>query len=168
VKKAVLSFCIGIIAASAHAANFASDEQALRRLDREMAIATYMADANWFRIHLSDDYVRITSSGELQTKTDLIKSMKKRGTYIAPYEASDVRIRAHGSTAIVTGRIVQRYEEAGQQVVAELRYNDVWIKTDEGWLNISSQVSPIAIKRERLNKTPVYDRLSTRLRFHGA
>jgi ketosteroid isomerase-like protein len=150
VKKAILSLCIAVIASAAAGANFASDEQALRRLDRQMAIATYMADANWFRIHLSDDYVRITSTGELQTKAALVESIKKRGTYIEPYEASDVRIRAHGSTAIVTGRIVQRYKEAGDQVIAELRYNDVWIKTDEGWLNISSQVSPIAIKRERV------------------
>jgi hypothetical protein len=149
VKKVILSFCVAAIALSAAAANFASDEQALRRLDREMAIATYMANANWFRIHLSDDYVRITSTGALQTKAELVDSMKKRGTYIEPYEASDVRIRAHGSTAIVTGRIIQRYKESGDQIIAELRYNDVWIKTDEGWLNISSQVSPIAIKRER-------------------
>jgi ketosteroid isomerase-like protein len=150
VKKAIFSFCIVVIASSVTAANFASDEQKLRTLDREMAIATYMADANWFRIHLSDDYVRITSSGELQTKAELVESMKKRGTYIEPYETSDVRIHAHGSTAIVTGRIVQRYKEAGERVVAELRYNDVWIKTDEGWFNISSQLSPIAIKRERV------------------
>jgi hypothetical protein len=149
VKKVILSFCIAAVASSLAAANFASDEQALRRLDRQMAIATYMADANWFRIHLSDDYVRITSTGELETKAELVEAIKKRGTYMEPYEASDVRIRAHGSTAIVTGRIVQRYKEAGEQVIAELRYNDVWIKTDEGWLNISSQVSPIAIKRER-------------------
>ena len=149
-KKVILSFCIAVVASSLAAANFASDEQALRRLDRQMTIATYMADANWFRIHLSDDYVRITSTGELETKAELVESIKRRGTYLEPYEATDVRIRAHGSTAIVTGRIVQRYKEAGDQVIAELRYNDVWIKTDEGWLNISSQVSPIAIKRERL------------------
>ena len=149
-KRALITAALGFLAFSAVAANFASDEQALRRLDREMAIATYKADADWFRIHLSDDYVRITSTGELQTKAELIASMKKRGTYIEPYETSDVKIHAHGSTAIVTGHIVQRYRETGERVVADLRYNDVWIKTDEGWFNISSQVSPIAIKRERL------------------
>jgi ketosteroid isomerase-like protein len=148
-RRALLAAAVGLLAFSSFAANFASDEQAIRRLDRELAIATYMADADWFRIHLSDDYVRITSTGELQTKAELIESMKKRGTYIEPYETSDIRIHAHGSTAIVTGRIVQRYREAGERVVAELRYNDVWIKSDEGWFNISSQVSPIAIKRER-------------------
>ena len=149
-NKAILSFCIAVIASSASAASFASDEQAIRKLDREMAVATYMADAEWFRLHLSDDYVRITSSGELQTKAELIESMKKRGTYIEPYETGDVRIHAYGSTVIVTGRIVQRHKEAGERVVAELRYSDVWIKTEEGWFNISGQVSPIAIKRERL------------------
>jgi ketosteroid isomerase-like protein len=147
-RRALLAAAVSFLALSAFAANFASDEQALRRLDREMAIATYMADADWFRIHLSDDYVRITSTGELQSKAELIESMKKRG--IEPYETSDVRIHAHGSTVIVTGHIVQRYREAGERVVAELRYSDVWIKTDEGWFNISGQVSPIAIKRERL------------------
>ncbi|HEX3069060.1 MAG TPA: nuclear transport factor 2 family protein [Thermoanaerobaculia bacterium] len=151
-KKAILSLCLAVIAIAlpVAAANFASDEQALRKLDREMAIATYMADADWFRVHLSDDYVRITSTGELQTKAELVESMKKRGPYIEPYEASDAHIRAHGSTAIITGRIVQRYKEANERVIAELRYNDVWIKTDEGWLNISGQVSPISIKRERV------------------
>jgi ketosteroid isomerase-like protein len=148
-RHALLAAAVAFLAFSVSAANFASDEQTIRKLDREMAIATYMADADWFRIHLSDDYVRITSSGELQTKAELIESMKKRGAYIEPYETSDVRIHAHGSTAIVTGHIVQRYREAGERVVAELRYSDVWIKTDEGWFNISSQVSPIAIKRER-------------------
>jgi ketosteroid isomerase-like protein len=148
-RRALLAAALGLLAFSSSAANFASDEQAIRRLDREMAIATYMADAEWFRIHLSDDYVRITSSGELQTKTELIEWMKKRGTYLEPYETSDVRIHAHGSTAIVTGHIVQRYKVAGARFIAELRYSDVWIKTNEGWFNISSQVSPIAIKRER-------------------
>lgn len=148
-RRVLLAAAVGFLALSAFAANFASDEQALRRLDREMAIATYMADADWFRIHLSDDYVRIASTGQMQTKAELIESMKKLGTYIEPYETSDVRIHAHGSTAIVTGHIVQRYREAGERVVAELRYSDVWIRSDEGWFNISSQVSPIAIKRER-------------------
>ncbi|HXH91753.1 MAG TPA: nuclear transport factor 2 family protein [Thermoanaerobaculia bacterium] len=149
-KRALITAALGFLAFSAVAANFASDEQALRRLDREMAVATYMADAEWFRTHLSDDYVRITSTGELQTKVELIALMKKQGTYIEPYETSDVQIHAHGSTAILTGRIVQRYGEAGERVVAELRYSDVWIKTEEGWFNISGQVSPVAIKRERL------------------
>jgi ketosteroid isomerase-like protein len=148
-RRALLAAAVGLLAFSSFAANFASDEQAIRKLDREMAVATYMADTEWFRTHLSDDYVRITSSGELQTKAELIDSMKKRGTYIEPYETSDVRIHAHGSTAIVTGHVVQRYSDSGERVVAELRYSDVWIKTAEGWFNISSQVSPIAIKRER-------------------
>jgi ketosteroid isomerase-like protein len=149
-RRTLLAATLGFLALSASAASFASDEQAIRKLDREMAIATYTADAEWFRIHLSDDYVRITSSGELQTKAELIESMKKRGTYIEPYETGDVRIHAYGSTVIVTGRIVQRYRESGERVVAELRYSDVWIKTEEGWFNISGQVSPITIKRERL------------------
>jgi hypothetical protein len=149
VKKTILSLLIVLFASSAFAASFASDEQALRKLDREQAIATYMTDAEWFRLHLSDDYVRITSSGALQTKQELIESMKHSKVEWEPYETSDVRIQAHGSTAIVSGRIVQKYTDGHERTVAELRYSDVWIRSSEGWFNVSSTISPIAIKHER-------------------
>ena len=149
-KKALLSLCIAVIASSAVAANFASDEQTLRNLNREMALATYMADVNWFRLHLSEDYVQITSTGLLLTKAELIDQLAKDGAKMEPYEASDVRIRAHGSTAIVTGRIVQKSTAGGDRVTADLRYSNVWIRTNEGWINVSGQSSPISIKRERL------------------
>jgi ketosteroid isomerase-like protein len=150
VKKALISLCIVFIASSAAAASFASDEQTLRNLDREMALATYMTDINWFRLHLSDDYVLITSTGVLQTKAELLDHLAKDDVKMEPYQASDVRIHAHGSTAIVTGRIVQKYTAGGDRVIAELRYSSVWVKTDEGWFNISGQISPISIKRERV------------------
>jgi ketosteroid isomerase-like protein len=150
VKKTTLTLCITLIATSVIAANFASDEQALRRLDREHAIATYMAEVKWFRQHLADDYVLLTADGTQQTKAQLIEALAKPGRAIEAYETTDVQIRSYGSTAIVTGRMIQKTAADGERVIADLRYSDVWIKTAEGWINVSGQISPISIKRERV------------------
>jgi hypothetical protein len=149
VKRTILSLAIILVVASAFAANFASDEQALRKLDRDMALATYMGEGDWFRIHLSDDYVLITASGVVKTKAELIAEADK-GVKMDPFEPTDVTIRAHGGTAIVSGRMLQKYTANGERVTADLRYSDVWIKTDNGWFAVSGQVSPVSIKRERI------------------
>jgi hypothetical protein len=68
VKRTIICLLLVATASSVSAANFSSDEQTLRTLEREMAIARYMADINWFRTHLDDGYVLITSSGATETK----------------------------------------------------------------------------------------------------
>jgi ketosteroid isomerase-like protein len=109
-----------------------------------------MADVKWFSQHLADDYVLLTADGTQQTKTQLIEALSKPSRAIEAYETTDVQIRAYGSTAIVTGRMIQKSTVDGERVIADLRYSDVWIKTDDGWFNVSGQISPISVKRERV------------------
>lgn len=150
VKRTLLFLAISLIAVTAFAANFGGDEQALRKLDRDQAIATYMRDLPWFRQHLSDDYMLITSSGATKTKAQLMTELGKADFKMAPYEPSEVTIRLYEDTAVVSGRILQKYNEGDERVTADLRYSDVWIKTPDGWINVSGHASPISIKREKL------------------
>jgi hypothetical protein len=151
VKRTFVSCFLGFFVVSAFGASFLSDEQALRRLEREHALATYMGNANWFRLHTSNDYVLITGSGVVKTKAELIAEIEK-GAMMEPYEPAEVTIRGRGSVAIVSGRILQRYNAGGEHVTADLRFSDVWIRTDEGWVNISGQLSPVSIKSEPIRK----------------
>jgi ketosteroid isomerase-like protein len=146
VKRTLL--VILFIAVPVFAASFGGDEQALRKLDRELVIATYMRDVAWFRQHLAKDYVLITGSGAAKTKAQLIAELEKSDLKIEPYEPSDVSVRLYEDTAVVSGRILQKYTAGGERVTADLRYSDVWMKTPDGWINVSGQASPISIKRE--------------------
>ncbi|HXH41361.1 MAG TPA: nuclear transport factor 2 family protein [Thermoanaerobaculia bacterium] len=150
-KRTIFSLFLGFFALSSFGAGFLSDEQSLRRLEREQALATYMGDATWFRAHTSDDYVLITGSGAVKTRAELIAELEK-GVVMEPYEPAEVTVRAHGSTAIVSGRLLQKYTQKGERVTADLRFSDVWIKTDDGWYMISGQVSPLSIKSEPIKK----------------
>jgi hypothetical protein len=149
VKRTLLFLALPFIAVTAFAANFGGDEQALRKLDRDQAIATYMRDITWFRHHLSDDYKLITASGVMKTKAQLMAELAKADFKMAPYEPSEVTIRLYEDTAVVSGRILQKYTEGDERVTADLRYSDVWIKTPDGWIDVSGQASPISIKREK-------------------
>jgi len=149
VKRAILSFAIALVVATAFAANFASDEQALRKLERELALATYMGDADWFRVHLSDDYVLITAGGVIKTKVELVAEAEK-GVKMEPYEPTEVSIRARGGTAIVSGRILQKSTVNGERITADLRYVNLWIRSDGGWFAVSGQLSPVSIKHEKI------------------
>jgi ketosteroid isomerase-like protein len=149
VKRTTLFLLLGFIVTSTFGASFASDEQALRRLEREQAVAMTTGNATWFRNHTLDDFVLITGNGVAKTRARLIAELEE-GIAIEPYEPADVTIRAHDNVAIVSGRIVQKTTEGGERVTVELRFSDVWIRTDNGWFSASSQQSPVSVKRERI------------------
>jgi len=148
VKRTIVILLLGILAPSAFGASFLSEEQTLRRLEREQAVATSTGDAGWFRVHVSDDYILITGSGAVKTKAQLIAELEK-GVVMEPYEPADVTVRAHDNVAIISGRVVRKTTENGERVTADLRFSDVWIKSDNGWFCVSGQFSPVSIKRER-------------------
>ena len=149
VKRTIIVLLLGFLATSASGASFLSEEQALRRLEREQAVATYEGNAGWFSVHVSDDYVLITGSGAVRTKAQLIAEIEK-GVVMEPYEPTDITVRARDTIAIISGRILRKTTGNGERITADLRFSDVWIKTDHGWLCVSGQFSPVSIKRERV------------------
>jgi hypothetical protein len=150
VKRTIIFLLLASFAACAFGADFRSDDQDLRRLEREQAVATYKSDAAWFRNHLSDDYVLITGTGAAKTKAELIAELEK-GLVMEPYEPTEITIRNHDDDlAIVSGRILQKSTVNGERVTADLRFSDVWIKTDAGWYCVSGQQSPLFIRKEKI------------------
>ena len=126
----------------------AEDTADLRRLDHELVVATYSKDPSWFTKNMSDDYVLITSNGKVKSRADLVRELATPGLEIQPYEPTEVNVRLFGSTAVITGRIVQKYLFQGEHAEADLRYTDVWVKTSEGWKNVAGHASAISIKKE--------------------
>lgn len=126
---------------------FADDETDLRQLDRGIVTATVAQDTAWFEKHLGPDYVLTTSSGRMVNRADFIHSVPL--VKIDPYEPTEVVIRVYGDTAIITGRIVQKYSYNGERVEADLRYTDTWLRTKDGWKYAAGHASAISIKRTK-------------------
>jgi len=132
-----------VAAGAAHA----DDSEDVLRLDKDISVATWTGDAVWFEQHLTDDYVLITPSGTTRTKRDVIRELSTPGLKMDPYEPQEVEVRIYGDTAIVTGRMLQRFTLGRVRYANDLRYTDVWVKKKGKWWLVSGHTSNVAVRR---------------------
>jgi hypothetical protein len=129
------------------AAARADDAEDVRRLDREITVATWAGDPVWFEEHLAEEYVLVTPNGAIKTKRDVIRELSTPGLKMEPYEPHDVIVRLYGDAAVVTGRMIQRFTLGGIRYVNDLRYTAVYMKRKAKWLLVSGHTSLISPRR---------------------
>jgi uncharacterized protein (TIGR02246 family) len=125
----------------------ADDAEAIRRLDKEISVATWTADPVWFEENLADDYVLVTPTGAMKSKREVIRELATPGMRMEPFDPFEVQVRTYGDTAVVTGRMRQRFILGGIRYANDLRYTDVYVKRKTRWLLVSAHASTVAIKR---------------------
>ena len=125
----------------------ADDVDEIRRLDKEITMATWTADAQWFQKNVADDYVLIAPNGIVRTRIDVIRELATPGLKMEPYEPLEVQIRVYGDSAVVTGRILQRFTLGRIRYANDLRYTDVWVKRKGKWLLVTGHTSNVAVRR---------------------
>jgi ketosteroid isomerase-like protein len=125
----------------------ADDADEVRRLDKEITVATWASDEVWFENNLADDFVLVMPTGGMQTKKDVIRGLATPGMAMEPYDPKEVTIRMYGDAAVVTGRILQRYTLGGIRYANDLRYTGVYVKKKNRWLLASTHYSSMAVKR---------------------
>src|SRR5687767_14733399 len=84
------------------AAAVADDGEEIRRLDREIGVATWTGDRVWFEENLSEDYVLITPNGGTKNKRDVIRELATPGIKMDPFEPTEVQVRMYNEAAVVT------------------------------------------------------------------
>jgi hypothetical protein len=127
--------------------SLADDLEELRRLDSEITVATWTGDAAWFEKNLSEDYILITPGGTRRTKRDVIRELSTTGMKMEPYSPKEVEIRLYGDAAVITGRMLQKFNLGGIRYANDLRYTDVYAKRKGKWLLVSAHTSSIAARR---------------------
>lgn len=125
-------------------AAYADDLEEVRRLDREISVATWAGDAVWFEENLADEYVLITTAGTTRNKREVIRDLATPGLRIEPYEPFDAQVRMYGDAAVVTGRIAQRFTVSGVAHTNNIRYTNIYVKRKTRWTLVSGHASSIA------------------------
>lgn len=136
-----------VVVALAPFALRADNAEEVRRLDSELAVATWTADALWFERNLSDDYSLVTPTGSMRTKRDVINELSTPGLKMDPFDPLEVQVRMYGDTAVVTGRMLQRFLLGRIRYANDLRYTDVYVKKKGRWLLVSGHTSNVAVRR---------------------
>ena len=90
---------------------------------------------------LADDFVLVTGTGKVYTKTDLLEEAKSGRYQYEHQEDSDRIVRVWGDTAVVTAKLWAKGDEDGKPFEYKLWFSDTYARTKEGWKYVLGQAS---------------------------
>lgn len=164
-KLIVIATTIGLAlsAASFFGQNQANgDEGILKKLDSDLEAAKLKGDTVTIDRVIADSYIEINSRGVVTTKADLMKAARAlktagRGISVGPEETvDDLKIRFHGDTALISGRLTIKYQFIEHQtsssqtqsqnpsIVDQERFLKVYVKTEGRWRLVAQQATFVA------------------------
>jgi len=86
-----------------------------------------------YALHLADDYVRTSSSGDVETKQQVLESFKDQKTVLLSMVPDDMRVRVYGDAAILTLRLTIQLQ-SGEGVEARFsRVTKTFVRRDGRW-----------------------------------
>ena len=118
-----------------------NDGGQLLYMEREWNDADKRKDVAWFERNYADDATDISSrTGVVQSKREVLASMKTDKSVLDSLELSDLNVRVEGSTAVVTGvNHVKGRDDKGQAIDRRTRFTDVFVKRDGRWQILATQ-----------------------------
>ena len=110
----------------------------LTRLEDEWGRAMVRNDAAFFRRILAPNFV-YTEDAVVMSKDELIKALTTSGDTVTSATNEDMRVRLHGSTAIVTGILAVNGRGKTGPFSRRYRFTDVWQQQGGRWRVIAAQ-----------------------------
>ncbi len=90
---------------------------------------------------LADDYIITTEDGSTFSKMGYIAHNGNSTVHVNVSKMSDLSVRMHGNTAVVTGGYYEKGTQDGKAYEYHDRLTDVWMKTKDRWQLIASHYS---------------------------
>lgn len=122
-------------------AQLAAEVEVVRALEVKWAEAYKLRKLDVLSSLLDDDCISTFEDGSTFGKLGVISYIAKPSERVELAEMSDLKIRMHGETAVVTGAYHERGESAGKPYEYHDRFTDVWMKVQGKWKLIASHYS---------------------------
>lgn len=90
---------------------------------------------------VADDYTLVNSTGQIQTKAQLIADYTAPGYKIEPYEVLEPVEKVWSDGAVMGGVANLRGTDGGKPFAVTLRFADIWAKRNGKWQVIYTHVS---------------------------
>jgi ketosteroid isomerase-like protein len=115
-----------------------------KSLNRQWMESYVKRDTAFLEQYLADDYVSTFPDGTVLDKKSEIESLKSGDIALTAMTPREMTVRTYGKAAVITGRSTITARVKGQEVSGDYRFTDVWVKHDNRWLAVASQVTRIA------------------------
>jgi hypothetical protein len=118
-------------------------EQQVKKVADEINTAMLKADTNSLEKLLADDFTAVHSDGTLFTKAQEIEYVKSGVLKYEAVDVKDLKIRAYGKTAVVTGLVFFKGTINDKSYSGTNRPTRVWVKQSGTWKCVSYQVTRV-------------------------
>lgn len=92
---------------------------------------------------LHDDYISTAPGGEVGDKAKTMEMAKSGDVKVDSIDTTDLRARAYGDTAVVTGRGRMKAKYQGEEIDLDYRFTEVYVKKDGAWKAVASHVTSV-------------------------
>jgi len=129
------------------AAAFAHDTDAdLRAADTAACHAIEVGDADGIRALVDPGFTLISTSGDVQTRAQLLDEATKRDPRYDSFRNHDETVRRYGDAAVINGITSVSGTSGGQAFAADFRFTDTWVRRDGHWLLAASHATRLPKK----------------------
>jgi ketosteroid isomerase-like protein len=133
---------LGLLAASAISlAQDKSDAAAIRALELKWTESYKQHNIDILSSLLAEDFVITIEDGSIYSKAGYISHSADPATKVQIAELSDLKVRMHGDTAVVTGAYHEKGKSNGKPYEYHDRLTDIWMKVGGKWQVVASQYS---------------------------
>ncbi len=134
---------LGLLAAAAvsPAAQEKSDAATIRALELKWTESYKERSIDILSSLLAEDFVITIEDGSVYSKAGYISHSADSAVHVEVAELSDLKVRMHGDTAIVTGAYHEQGESNGKRYEYRDRLTDVWMRTGGKWQVVASHYS---------------------------
>jgi ketosteroid isomerase-like protein len=108
---------------------------------RAYDLAQIKGDAAELRRLLADDYTLVNSTGQIETKQQLIAEYTAPGFKLQPFTVRDAIEKVWDDGAVMGGVATLRGVDGGKPFSLTLRFSDIWAKRNGAWKVIYTHVS---------------------------
>jgi ketosteroid isomerase-like protein len=125
------------LAASSQATSESELDDAVRRYDQ----AQIKGDAAELGRLLASDYVLVNSSGDVETKAQLIADFTDPAYHLDPYVVQRAITRRWADGAVMGGVALLAGSSGGKRFSVCLRFADIWRHGTDGWKVVYTQAA---------------------------
>ena len=113
-------------------------KQQVEALEEQWRAAQLAGDIATIDRMLSEDFIGISMTGQVNTKTQLLDRLREHKIQVARLELSDMKVKLLGNIAIVTSRAEVEGTNEGTPIRGTYRYTRVYHRMPSGVWKITS------------------------------
>lgn len=140
-QQLLFCFCLYCLPMLAAAQRVSPEEVKILDLEKKYTDAYKLHSVATLTSMLAEDFIITIEDGRVFGKMGYLAHTADPSVQVEVAEESDLKIRMHGTVAIVTGAYHETGTSNRKRYEYRDRFTDVWMKVDGRWLLIASQYS---------------------------